>query len=769
MAVAAERIRVTGTVQGVGFRPTVWRLAQECGVSGTVLNDGAGVLINAWGEQDALDQLAGRLQTELPPLSRIDSVTRAPLIESEAPTGFSIAPSVSDAIQTDIAADAATCDACLSDIFDPGNRRYRYPFTNCTHCGPRLSIVRELPYDRPKTSMAEFTMCETCGQEYEDPSDRRFHAQPNACPECGPRLWLELDGGEVIESDIFETADSLLSRGRILAIKGLGGFHLACCAADADAVETLRLRKQRPTKPFALMAKDIEMVRRYAYLSDIEADLLRSSEAPIVILQRRGNALPESVAPGQDSLGFMLPYTPMHHLLMEQRSAPLIMTSGNATGSPQCISNAVARSQLSSIADDFLLHNRDIVNRLDDSVARVIDAQPTLLRRARGYAPASIVLPEGFESADGIVAMGGELKNTFCMVNDGRAVMSQHIGDLDNADVLREAEQALNLYADLYAFRPATAVVDDHPDFSTTVARGIDAAAIETVQHHHAHVAACMIEHELGLDEERVLGVVLDGLGYGVDGELWGGEFLLADYRSFDRVGHIAPIALIGAERAMREPWRNTWAHLHAALGWEAVVTRWSDLELVQWLKQQSPATLIAMCERGINSPRASSAGRLFDAVAGALGLARARIGFEAEAAMALESLASDAIGGIRPEDEYRATVSQDALPSISWKPLWIAVLDDLQQGVANSVIAARFHCGFGRAIGALTLELASEHDVNTVVLTGGVFQNRWVRSLITSHVKSEGKRVLVPNLYPANDGGLSLGQAAIASARALI
>ncbi len=768
MAVAAERIRVTGTVQGVGFRPTVWRLAKECGISGTVLNDGAGVLINAWGEQEALDRLAGRLQDELPPLSRIDSVTRAPLFESEAPKDFSIAPSVSDAIQTDIAADAATCDACLSDIFDPDNRRYRYPFTNCTHCGPRLSIVRELPYDRPKTSMAEFTMCDACGREYEDPSDRRFHAQPNACSECGPRLWLELDGGEVIESDVFETVDSLLSRGRILAIKGLGGFHLACCAADADAVETLRRRKRRPTKPFALMAKDIEMVRRYANLSDKEVDLLRSPEAPIVILQRKDHALPESVAPGQDSLGFMLPYTPMHHLLMEHRSAPLIMTSGNATGSPQCISNTVARSQLSSVADDFLLHDREIVNRLDDSVARVIDGQPTLLRRARGYAPVSIVLPKGFESADGIVAMGGELKNTFCLVNDGRAVMSQHIGDLDNADVLREAEQAQRLYRDLYAFRPTTVVVDEHPDFSTTVARGIDAATIETVQHHHAHVAACMIEHELALDDERVLGVVLDGLGYGLDGELWGGEFLLADYRSFERVGHIAPVALLGSERAMREPWRNTWAHLHAALGWDAVATRWSDLELVQWLEQRSPATLIAMSDRGINSPRASSAGRLFDAVAGALGLARARIGFEAEAAMALESLASDAIAGIKPEDEYRVMVSKQARPSISWKSLWVSLLDDLQNRVAHSVISARFHRGFSSAIGSLALDLASEHNLNTVVLTGGVFQNRWVRSLIKRHLESEGKRVLLPNLYPANDGGLSLGQAAIASARAL-
>jgi len=766
----AEAIRIRGTVQGVGFRPTVWRLARECGVTGHVLNDASGVLIEAWGDGRAIDELADRIRRESPPLARIEAIQRSAMAAAEpVPPEFTIAASAAGEASTSVAADAACCDACRDDTLDPGNRRYRYPFTNCTHCGPRLSIVRAVPYDRCNTSMAPFALCPDCQKEYDDPADRRFHAQPNACPVCGPTVWLETNAGDVLPpdpgGDAVSTAARLIRDGCIVAIKGIGGFHLACDATNASAVETLRTRKRRDRKPLAMMARDRSIVARYASVSTLEAELLGSRRAPIVVFDANGEALPDAIAPGQHSLGFMLPYTPLHHLLLADLDTPIVMTSGNLSDEPQVTDNDVARDRLGAIADVLLLNNRDIVNRLDDSVVTVIDDEPRLLRRARGYAPEPVTLPDGFEAADGILAMGGELKNTFCLVRRGAAVLSQHMGDMEYADAQVEAGNSRELLSQLYDFTPGTVVVDQHPDYVPTRLgqTQFPNVSVVAVQHHHAHIAACLVEHGIPIDTRPVLGVVLDGLGYGNDGSLWGGEFLLAGYRGFERLAHFLPVALPGGARAMHEPWRNTWAHLDAALGWDAVAEQHADLECIDWLARQPVANLRQMLARSVNCPPASSAGRLFDAVAGALDLHRASMSHEAEAAMALEALASPRMSEEKPA-AYSVDVAAGNPAVVSWRPLWQALLDDLHADVSKASIAARFHWGLALAVANLARQLANQHDAAAVVLSGGVFQNRQLLSAVNATLTDAGVRVLSPGAVPANDGGLALGQAAIAA-----
>lgn len=768
----AEEIRVRGTVQGVGFRPTVWRLARECGVTGEVLNDADGVLIRAYGESAALESLARRLERESPPLARIDAISRAACEwPGAAPDEFTIVASVAGKANTSVAADAATCPECIADISDPGNRRYRYPFTNCTHCGPRLSIVESIPYDRPRTSMKAFPMCPACETEYRDPADRRFHAQPNACPECGPRAWLEDRSGQPVATgdceDAVSAAADRIAAGQIVAIKGIGGFHLACDATNADAVTKLRSRKHRYAKALAMMARDADVISRYARLTAEELALLETAAAPIVVLEAAGKPLPDAIAPGQDTLGFMLPYTPLHHLLMADLDRPIVLTSGNLSDEPQVIDNDVARSRLGRIADSFLMHDREIVNRLDDSVVAVVDGETNVLRRARGYAPDPVPMPAGFESADGLLAMGGELKNTFCLVSHGKAIVSQHIGDMEEATALLDAERNLDLYQRLFAFEPSLVAVDRHPEYlPTKQARlAFDESRIVDVQHHHAHVAACLVEHGISLDSEPVLAIVLDGLGWGDDDALWGGEFLVADYRGYARVAHFLPVALPGGARAMREPWRNTWSHLDAAFGWDHVRTRYADLECMRWFEGQPVDTLATMLDRGLNSPLASSAGRLFDAVAGVLGICRERMSHEAEAAMALETLARPAMPGVST-DAYAVDVSETPVRVLSFASLWRALLADLQAGIDASVIAARFHAGIANALVEAGTREATRRDLSRVVLTGGVFQNAILQSRVRSALLNAGFEVLVPRNYPANDGGISLGQAAIAVAR---
>jgi len=775
-----ERIRIRGLVQGVGFRPMVWRVANGIGVSGQVINDGEGVLIEAWGTAEALDELCRKIHAQCPPLARIDSIDRAALARpARREPGFRIASSQASAVHTGIVADAATCPACLAEIFDPADRRYRYPFTNCTHCGPRLSIVTGIPYDRANTSMASFRQCPQCLAEYEDPADRRFHAQPNACPTCGPRLWLvdaqgaELDPAGHAARDAIALTASLLAQGFIVALKGIGGFHLACDASSDEAVDTLRRRKQRYDKPFALMARDRSAVEAFVALDDMQRAQLSAPAAPIVLAERRpeGPPLAAGVAPGQTMLGFMLPYSPLHHLLLADWEAlrpcvPLVMTSGNRSDEPQCTDNAEAGQRLQRIADYRLLHDREIANRVDDSVVRLDAGRPRLLRRARGYAPQPMGLPAGFADAPPVAALGAELKNTFCLLRDGQAIVSQHLGDLEDARTSDAWEDTLGLYRRLFQHRPRAVVVDLHPDYRSTrfgrqwtAEQGLE---LIEVQHHHAHIASVLADNAWPLHGGAVLGVALDGLGMGTDGTLWGGEFLRADYLASERLAHFPPVPLPGGTRALLEPWRNTWAHLYTQLGWDTVSERWSTLPLTGWLRQQPLQALETMLRRGINSPLSSSCGRLFDAVAGALDIHREAISYEGQAAIELENVAR------------RAPLEQGAYPLdlsgrvLEISDLWQALLDDLDAGVEVSRIAARFHNGLVAGITRCAAALCAQEGLDTIALSGGVFQNRTLFDGVQQALAGRGLRVLSHARVPTNDGGISLGQALAGAARLL-
>ncbi len=768
-------IRVRGLVQGVGFRPTVWRLAKRLGLTGDVRNDSEGVLIRAFGHPAVIIAFEVALASEAPPLARIDLIETAPLA-GKAPADFRIVASRGGAVTTGVVPDAATCAECLADIGDPSNRRYRYPFTNCTHCGPRLSIIRAIPYDRASTSMASFEMCPACLAEYRDPSNRRFHAQPNACPVCGPKVWLEDSDGrhKPIEPhrDAIEAVAALIDSGAIVAIKGIGGFHLACDARNADAVARLRERKHRTDKPFALMARDPTMIHKYAKLSDTERALLEQPAAPIVLLDQHENGVPlaPGIAPAQSTLGFMLPYAPLHHLLFEDVSYPLVMTSGNRSDEPQCIGNDDARARLAGIADAFLMHDRDIVNRLDDSVARVMAGKPRVMRRARGYAPSPLPLPQGFERAPGILAMGAELKSTFCLSGKGSAIVSQHMGDLEDAATHADYRANLKLYRELFRFEPGLIALDAHPDYHSTqwgqsIAREAG-VAVETVHHHHAHAAAVLAEYGLPLKAGPAIAIALDGLGLGEKGALWGGEFLLADYRSCRRLAAFTPVALIGGAKAMREPWRNALAHLHTFLGWERVEKFYSDVEVILRLKKKSVAAALQMMERGLNTPPSSSAGRLFDAVAAMLGICFDAASYEGQAAIELEALAAPAID--RAAEGYRGTLVEGDPARLDWTPLWCGILEDLAAGTDAALIAARFHVGLAETVAETAASLARKQGCKTIVLCGGVFQNKLLLENTVEGLAAHAIEVLSPSLFPAGDGAISLGQAVIAAARKL-
>ncbi|EGV20544.1 carbamoyltransferase HypF [Thiocapsa marina] len=837
----AESIRVRGLVQGVGFRPTVWRLARACGLRGDVRNDGEGVLIrvrgSAAGDDAGVSGFLKRLYEECPPLARIDSVERRPIADPQGladlaqQQDFVILESAATAVHTGIVADAATCAACVAEIRDPADRRHRYPFTNCTHCGPRLSIVAGIPYDRARTSMSAFPMCPDCAAEYKDPADRRFHAQPNACPVCGPGVWLQDAAGQPLDpvvlgvEDAIAAASRFLADGRILAIKGIGGFHLACDATNPDAVAELRRRKRRYAKPLALMARDLEVIRGYCRVTGQDAALLSAPAAPILLLDRLDSggtdrvetsaddavapdgfrcALPDlesghpgledgfrcappilrcrgappwplapDVAPGQTTLGVMLPYSPIHHLLLADWDRPLVMTSGNLSEEPQCIDNADALGRLGQLADILLLHDRAILNRVDDSVVRVMAGEARLLRRARGYAPAPLALPPGFEAAPPLLALGGELKNTFCLIRDAQAILSQHLGDLEDAKTAREYERTLALYLDLFQVVPEALVVDLHPDYRSSLI-GRDRAARDGVpligvQHHHAHLASTLADNGWPLDAGPVLGILLDGLGYGSDGTLWGGEFLLGDYLDFQRVAHLKPVAMPGGTRAILEPWRNLYAHLESAGGWAAWRARFAGLEPIERLDAKPLGILKTLIARGLNAPLSSSAGRLFDAVAAALDVGGEVLTYEGQAAIALESLAAVAMDRVGDGDGY--PFARSIVPTgeiLDPAPLWDALLADISRGRPPEEIAAAFHVGLATALGTLARDLARRHEISTVALSGGVFQNRLLLESVARRLEADGLRVLLQRQVPANDGGLSLGQAAVAAARVL-
>lgn len=773
--IIAESIRIYGTVQGVGFRPTVWRLARAHSLTGSVWNDADGVGIHVWGTTWQLEGFVRSLRSETPPLARIERIERMQLIDVPMPASFEILSSVNGETHTDVAADAASCSACQGEIMDPANRRFRYPFTNCTHCGPRLSIIRAVPYDRANTSMSRFPLCSVCQAEYQSPVDRRFHAQPNACPVCGPRVWLEDTNGEILETadgeDVIGTAQRLIAAGKIVAVKGIGGIHLACDACNEDTVERLRRCKRRYRKAFALMAKDIAVIQRYAFVDEASRRALRSAAAPIVVLDASGESVAAAVAPGYTTLGFMLPYSPLHHLLLQQWERPIVLTSGNLSDEPQCITNGDARSRLAPIADYLLLHDREIVNRLDDSVVRVMAGKRRLLRRARGYAPAPIALPEGFTASDAILAMGGELKNSFCLLQRGRAILSQYMGDLENAYAYEAYRENLARYRTLFDHNPRSIAVDLHPDYlSTQLGQEIaKAEGIELigVQHHHAHIAACMAEHGVPLDTKPLLGVAMDGLGYGDDGTLWGGEFLLVDYRSCRRLANFTPVAMPGGARAIIEPWRNAYAHLQQAFGWEWVRAHHHSLEIVQAVEKQPLHNLARMIERGLNSPLASSCGRLFDAVAAVLGLSVDAQLFEGQAAMELEAISAPYFSAQRSNVYPFETVqSEQEGWVIHFRSLWRALLQDLSEGCEAALIGARFHQTLCALITTNAMRLARAENVDRIVLSGGVFQNRLVLEGVSERLNASGLRVLSPASVPANDGGIALGQAVIAAAK---
>lgn len=761
-------IRVQGLVQGVGFRPFIWTLARDEALTGSVLNDGAGVLIEAFGSPDRLDRFTRRIVDEKPPLARIDAVDWLPLT-GPAPQAFVIARSEGGAVKTGIVPDAATCPACLAELHDPENHRYHYPFINCTHCGPRLSIIERIPYDRAMTSMRVFPLCPACKTEYGDPTDRRFHAQPNACPVCGPQIWLEGLEGFQSKTNVIERAADALNTGQIVAMRGIGGFHLVCDASCETAVALLRTRKQRPAKPLAVMIRDIRSARNYVHLSADDERLLESTAAPIVLARKGEVTLADSIAPGQDMLGVMLPYSPLHHLLMEAVDRPLVMTSGNRSGEPQVIGNDEARVRLGDLCDLFLMHNREIVNRLDDSVVRVGLSGPQLLRRARGFAPEPMVLPDGFDATPRVLAYGGDLKAAFCLLGGRQAVLSQHMGDLDAIEIRDDFRKNLSLYRSLFDFDPECIAADCHDGYvsSRLAYEDIQDIPVHRVQHHHAHFAACLVENGVHPGEEPVLGIILDGTGAGTDGTVWGGEILMGDYGAVRRVAHMLPVALPGGDRASREPWRNGIAHLKAAFGfdWRAAC---AGAGLPHLTERKEAALLEQMIDRGINAPLSSSAGRLFDACAAILGVCVERQTYEGQCGIELEALAWP---HILSEPAYPVALSDQILGNtpvvLSWAPLWSAVLDDLRRGLDRGKIAARFHNGLVEAFAGLSFSLAEQSGCRRVALSGGVMQNGLLSDGLYRRILASGLTPLVHRTIPANDGGLALGQAAIVAVKA--
>ncbi len=752
-------MRVIGTVQGVGFRPFVYRLASELDLAGYVLNDDRGVLAEAEGPAAAVESFLARLSSEAPPLASVEQVSP----EELAPTGgvgFEIAASERGGSPLALVSpDVATCPACLSEIADPGNRRYRYPFTNCTDCGPRFTIVRDVPYDRPLTTMAGFEMCVRCRAEYEDPSDRRFHAQPNACPDCGPRLALLDRGGERMGSDDpLAAAARALHGGAVLAIKGLGGYHLACRADHAGATAALRSRKHREDKPFALMAADLPAARSLVALSAEEERLLVGRERPIVIARRRLDApVADAVAPGSPDLGVMLPYTPLHHLLLAQARATLVMTSGNVSDEPIAYDDGDALDRLGQIADLVLTHDRPIHVRADDSVVRSLGSlrpAPLTLRRSRGYAPASIALPA--EAARPLLACGAELKSTFCLAHGARAWVSHHIGDLKNYETLRSFEQGVEHFQRLFAVTPEVVAHDLHPDYLST-GYALAREGVETigVQHHHAHLAACLAEHgELG----PAVGAIYDGTGYGTDGTVWGGELLCGDLAGSERAGWLAPVPMPGGERAVLEPWRMACSWLVAAGEQRPALPR----ALSQTVAPERWEQVAALARSGFASPSTSSMGRLFDAVSALCGL-RATVTYEGQAAIELEAAAGPAPGA----DPYPLAVREAAGGlTLDARETVRAVVRDVAGGASTALVSGRFHAAVAVATAQACARIAEARGIDLVVLSGGVFNNRLLVERTVPLLEARGLRVLLPELLPAGDGGISYGQAAAAAAR---
>ncbi len=764
-------IRVQGIVQGVGFRPFVFRLAQELGLQGTVANDARGVFIRLCGKSEIVAEFVRRLRSSAPVAARISGIELQPLDSCTLAPGFHILASTDGEPATAaISPDLAACPDCVAEIFDPANRRYRYPFTNCTNCGPRFTITARIPYDRPNTSMRIFPMCAECSREYGDPFDRRFHAQPNACPVCGPQLsWHAADGCK-LEADPLSAAAHALQGGAVVAIKGLGGFHLAVDAASNSAVLRLRERKNRPAKPLAIMVADIAAARRFCRVSDMEAGLLESAAHPIVLLEaREASELAPALAPGLGIIGLMLAYTPLHHLLLAEEAAPkaLVMTSGNAGGSPICTGNDEALQRLRGLADFFLLHNRDILTRVDDSVLRVMAGLPRLIRRARGFAPAPLQLAKPCPDT---LACGAAMKNTFCIVRNSEACLSQHIGELSNTGTYDFYLESIVHLQEVLECEPKRLVCDLHPDYlSSRYARrqivqtgqadkSGQPIQLVQVQHHHAHALAVMAEH--GLDEPA-LALILDGAGYGGDGTIFGGEIYQVTRADYQRLAHLASLPLPGGDQAVLEPWR-----LGLALLWQSV----EEVEeyamalaaLPDSLAQVSPkkrAFITALLHKGLNCPPSSSAGRLFDAVSALLGLCLFST-YEGQAAMLLEAQASLARPGENSVVLPLCIEKEGGIRCIATRPMAQSLFKHLAAGHSTAALAWAFHHWLADSCRAVIAQLGEERALNKVVLAGGCMQNRILFEMLKNGLAADGFKVFSGSLIPMNDGGIALGQA---------
>jgi len=748
-----RHITVEGIVQGVGFRPFVYGLAMKNGLAGFVLNDTAGVTIELEGEPLALENFLTHLREEPPPLARIENVDYW-VVPLKGESAFNIVGSREEEQRSVlIAPDTPICDDCLAELFDPADRRYRYPFINCTNCGPRFTIIRDVPYDRERTTMAAFEMCGDCAREFHDPADRRFHAQPNACPRCGPRVrLLDRHGHEILDGDPISHAARLLLQGAILAVKGLGGYHLACNAFDQDAVSRLRAKKHREDKPFAVMA-NLRVIKQLCLVSNEDEILLQSVARPIVLLHRRDRIqIADAVAPGQRRLGLMLPYTPLHHLLLSDLDIPLVMTSGNVSEEPIAYKDDDALQRLGKIAEYFLVHDREIHMRCDDSVARTIGKQEFLIRRSRGYAPRPIAVAVPFVQP--VLACGAHLKNTFCLGKERHAFMSHHIGDLENYETWDSFVKGIEHFKNLFTIEPAVIAHDLHPDyFSTKYAVSINALTKVAVQHHHAHIASCMAEHRL---EGPVIGVAFDGLGYGADGTIWGGEFLVATLSGYERRAHLRNVPLAGGDRAIREPWRMAVSYLRDALR-----TAPTSLGLPGWeqIPEKKIEIVTSMIQRGLNTVQTSSCGRLFDAVASIVGL-RHEVNYEGQAAIELEMVAVEGIS-----ERYPFEIGSTRPWEIDMRPAIERLVKEVRMKLPVGFVAAKFHNTLVAVIVEVCRRLRETDGLNRVCLSGGTFQNEYLLQRVIPVLQARGFEVYFNSQVPTNDGGIALGQAVVANA----
>ncbi len=766
-----RQLEVSGIVQGVGFRPYIYRLATSRNLKGTIRNTSSGVTIEIQGPVEAVQDFISRLRAEAPPLARITGFSTKEIPCTEVPLGDSDAGSGHDfrilhshegeEVRTLISPDVAICADCLREMFDPNDRRYLYPFINCTNCGPRFTIIRDIPYDRPSTSMATFTMCPACLEEYENPLDRRFHAQPNACWDCGPRVELWDRSGEKVRcEDPIAEAVAGLRGGSVVAVKGLGGFHLAVDAANRSAVALLRQRKRRVEKPFAVMVPDLQAAEQICALDDTGRIALQSIQRPIVLLPKKiHTTIPDEVAPFNRYLGVFLPYTPLHYLLLAKgHFKALVMTSGNLSEEPIAIDNREAVRRLSGLADYFLVHNRDILLRCDDSVVRVAGGVVRQLRRSRGFVPVPVFLKDDQPS---VLAVGGELKNTICLIKGKNAFLSQHVGDLENIESYSFFHEAIEHLERILEIRPQIIAYDLHPNyFSTRWAIEQTGVTLIGVQHHHAHIASCMAENHL---EGRVIGFALDGTGYGTDGKIWGGEVLLASCQDFERTAHFEYVPLPGGEAAIREPWRMAVSYLAHHFGREFLR---SDIPFVRGLDRRKVEFLLRMIEQGVNSPFTSSCGRLFDAVAALIGI-RQQINYEAQGAIELEMAIGSSQDLVAQEEAGYPLklVPEDAHWIISARPLFEALLNDLGRQVPVSTMSRRFHDGLVECFVEVAELLRDKTSLTRVCLSGGTFHNVYLATRLEALLSDAGFEVFTQKEVPSGDGGLSLGQALVGAA----